>query len=678
MSATSLATDKLVGQVLADRYEILHRLGEGAMGVVYQARHVKVGRAFAVKVLHPRALQDPKVVTRFDREAECAGQLRHPNVVGVVDVGEVDGTRYMVMELAEGPDLAELLEEAPMPPARIIHLVRQLLDGLYHAHEHGLIHRDLKPENVIVERDGQGAELPRILDFGIAIAREAAGAVDREGRLTTNGLVLGTPHYMAPEQAVADPIDHRIDLFALGIMVYEMLSGRMPFDGSGAEIARANLLLDPPPIGHRVPHLEVDPLLEAFARRLMAKKRDARPRTALAARELLDLIDRDRPAAAAALGLPQSLSGRHPAVTEPVPPHDAVRASPSPSPDVTARMKPTPQPRAQGTAYQAADPSPDPRAMAWYARGMIAGPAAADRTSPSIGDEPPAVSASPALVVVPGEPPERSDRSGRSGARATDAAFRDTVIGAPLRWDPAPAPSRKRWLIGGGIVGVAGIAGILAVWIGGSDSNDDVRTPADRTVLSAIPAIPAAAGPAPSTAGATAPPPHRAATQADESPDLVGPAQAAASRALEPQSAVSDAGSKPRSAVAAPARPARTAAQRRPAMTRDPAEPSPVETSTGGSRNAARPAGAGSQDAGPGAAKASAAMTGLTANELSELWATAARTLRSLPQDRAQDLWARWRLLKIQPLMGAPQATRDVAAAALSQIYHEALRRQQR
>src|SRR6185503_1058694 len=210
------------------------------------------------------------------------------------------------------------LEEAPMPPARIIHLVRQLLEGLYHAHEQGLIHRDFKPENVIVERDSHGAELPRIVDFGIAILRDGGAGVDSDGRLTTNGLVLGTPHYMAPEQAVADPIDHRIDLFALGIVVYEMLSGRLPYDGSGAEVARANLLLDPPPIAQRVPHLEVDPLLEAFARRLMAKKRDARPPTAKAARELLDLIERDRPAAAAALGLSPSMSMRTPAVTEPV------------------------------------------------------------------------------------------------------------------------------------------------------------------------------------------------------------------------------------------------------------------------------------------------------------------------------------------------------------------------
>jgi serine/threonine-protein kinase len=297
--------DKLIGQTLANRYHIETRLGEGAMGAVYRAKHVKVGRAFAVKILHPRLLLDNKVLARFEREAELAGRLRHPNVIGVVDVGETpEGVRYMVMDFAEGPDLATLLSEAPMKPERVASLTRQMLEGLFHAHEQGLIHRDFKPENVIIEKDSHGAEVPRIVDFGIAILREGGESSNGPGRLTTNGLVLGTPHYMAPEQAVADPIDHRIDLFALGIMVYEMLCGKLPFDGSGAEVARANLLLDPPLISERVPYLEVDPLLEAFARRMMAKKREQRPATAKVARDLLDLIDKDRSAAAAALGVP--------------------------------------------------------------------------------------------------------------------------------------------------------------------------------------------------------------------------------------------------------------------------------------------------------------------------------------------------------------------------------------
>ncbi len=318
--ADSVRVDKLIGEVLANRYQIEQRLGEGAMGSVYKAKHVKVGRPFAVKVLHPRLLEDEKTLQRFEREAELAGRLHHPNVIGVVDVGETsDGLRYMVMDFAEGHDLASLLSEAPMPAERVIHLTRQMLEGLFHAHEEGLIHRDFKPENVIVERDSHGEEVPRIVDFGIAILREGGESTGGAGRLTTNGLVLGTPHYMAPEQAVNDPIDHRIDLFALGIMIYEMLCGKLPFDGHGAEVARANLMLDPPLIADRVPYLEVDPLLEALSRRMMQKKRENRPATAKAAREILDLIVKDREAAAALLNVPLA-AARGTKSTQPVAP----------------------------------------------------------------------------------------------------------------------------------------------------------------------------------------------------------------------------------------------------------------------------------------------------------------------------------------------------------------------
>jgi len=355
--------EKLIGQILANRYQIEKLLGEGAMGAVYRARHVKVGRPFAVKVLHARLLEDHKIAQRFEREAELAGRLRHANVIGVVDVGETpDGVHYMVMDFAEGPNLGDLLLEAPMPAPRIIHLTRQLLDGLHHAHEQGLIHRDFKPDNVIVETDPQGHEVPRIVDFGIAILRDGGESSSAQGRFTTNGLVLGTPHYMAPEQAVADPLDHRLDLFALGIVLYEMLCGQLPFDGTGAEVARANLLLDPPMISQRVPHLEVDPLLEAFARRLMEKKRDHRPATAKAARELLDLIERDRPAAAAALGVSLAVAARTHQVTESLAPQRHAHEDSS-SDQYSAQPDPTLAPTPETNAEAELEPRPARRSV---------------------------------------------------------------------------------------------------------------------------------------------------------------------------------------------------------------------------------------------------------------------------------------------------------------------------
>ncbi len=300
----------LVGQTLAGRYLIESELGAGAMGAVFRARHVKVGRLFAVKVLHPRLVENPKLLKRFEREAELAGSLHHPNVIGVIDVGETpSGYRYLVMEHADGEPLSDVIARGPISGDRVIRIVRQLCEGLNHAHARGMIHRDFKPENVILEKRSDGSEVPRIVDFGIAILREDLTDGDRE-RLTTDGVILGTPYYMAPEQAFGGPFDHRIDLFALGIICYEMLTGRLPFDGDGVEVARANISSATTPMGVRVPLLEIDPLLEAFTRRLMKKSPDARPASANAASELLELIERDRGEAARALDLDPDLAAR--------------------------------------------------------------------------------------------------------------------------------------------------------------------------------------------------------------------------------------------------------------------------------------------------------------------------------------------------------------------------------
>ena len=457
MSSDSAPTKKpsvkdLVGELLATRYRIEAKLGEGAMGAVYRARHVKVGRAFAVKVLHPHLLEDQKIAMRFDREAELAGRLHHPNVIGVVDVGETpEGLRYMVMDYAQGSDLARLLSEAPMPPGRIIPLVRQMLEGLHHAHEAGLIHRDFKPENVLVERDDHGREIPRIVDFGISILREGGSGSDGTGRLTTNGLVLGTPHYMAPEQAVADPIDHRIDLFAMGIVVYEMLCGKLPFDGAGAEVARANLLLDPPPISKRVPFLEVDPLLEAFSRQLMAKNREHRPPTARAARELLDLIERDRSAAVTTLGIPATASTREPALTQPVSPSARAHALSSETSGRQAPERPSQPPQAQHSQLpHQTEQSMPPAGMA--------------------GAAPPHRHASVPGVPVDAPPYVASHSAPHRASSARLPMPQMTEMAEPLEWGGKP-PSKRRWLIGGAAgLAAAGAIAAIAITASGGDT----------------------------------------------------------------------------------------------------------------------------------------------------------------------------------------------------------------
>ncbi len=289
----------MVGQVLAGRYWLKEHLGRGGMGDVFRAQHTKVPREFAIKVLHPELVSDPKVCARFEREAAVAGRLRHRNVTSVLDLGETARSRYIVMELVHGPNIADLIAHGPIDGARTIRIAMQICDGLHHAHEHDLVHRDLKPENIIVETESD-EEVPRIVDFGLAIVREGAG--EAADRLTTRGIVLGTPHYLAPETAMGKTIDRRADLFALGVILFEMLTGVMPFPGDGVQVTTANVGAPTPTMASRAPDVVVDPLLEAVVRKLLEKRPHDRFATALHVHAMLALINHDRLAAAAALG----------------------------------------------------------------------------------------------------------------------------------------------------------------------------------------------------------------------------------------------------------------------------------------------------------------------------------------------------------------------------------------
>ncbi len=335
-----------MGQVVERRYRVEALIGRGAMGAVYRARHVKVGREVAIKVLHEHLVCDAAMVARFDREAALLARLRHRNLVNVIDVGEAAAhRRLMVLELARGESLASILASGPLGRDRVIDLVKQLLLGLEHAHAAGLVHRDLKPENVIVERDRDGAETPRIVDFGIAVLCDPGGpgaGPDAARRITELGMVLGTPAYMAPEQAYGADPDPRTDLFALGVMVYEMLAGVQPFGGCGVDVILANVSRDPPPIRNRAPGVPVDPLLEDFARRLMARDLADRFPSARAALEALALIERDREAASEAFGLvtEMDLADTAPSIPIPVLAPAVVRGTPPPEPAPAAVAAP--------------------------------------------------------------------------------------------------------------------------------------------------------------------------------------------------------------------------------------------------------------------------------------------------------------------------------------------------
>lgn len=284
----------LIGQVVEERYLVEQELGAGAMGSVYRARHTRLGRPVAIKVLHSRLLADDMMRRRFEREARIAARLQHLNVVGVIDVGTApDGRDLMVLDFAPGRCLADLMT-TPLPTARVVSLVLQMLRGLDHAHGVGLVHRDLKPDNIIVETSADG-DVPRIVDFGIAVLREVDGSIEGR-RLTTAGTVLGTPMYMSPEHARGEAMDHRSDLFALGVMMYQMLAGRPPFDGSAYELLLANISCDPPAMSRRG-GIDVDPRLEEFVRTLMARDPSKRYASAHVALLALEAISKRAPRA---------------------------------------------------------------------------------------------------------------------------------------------------------------------------------------------------------------------------------------------------------------------------------------------------------------------------------------------------------------------------------------------
>lgn len=293
---------KLVGHTVLDRYVVEEELGKGAMGTVFRGRHAKLTRKVAIKVMHDHLRHDPTLLERFRREGVLASKLNHVNVVSVLDVGEMpDGKPVMVMEYAAGTSLADAMRGS-VPIARMLGLLQQILRGLDHAHAVGLIHRDLKPDNVILAPGDGGEEVARIVDFGIAVLRAPDESVEG-GRLTASGMIVGTPQYMAPEQARAERVDHRADLYALGIIMYEMVSGITPFEGTAMEVALLKIDHDPPAFATRAPQVVVDPVLEAYMRRLLARDPAARFATARAALDVLELYQRDRLAAAGQLGV---------------------------------------------------------------------------------------------------------------------------------------------------------------------------------------------------------------------------------------------------------------------------------------------------------------------------------------------------------------------------------------
>jgi serine/threonine protein kinase len=270
------------GRIIAGRYELTEEVGRGGFGMVWRARQLNMDRDVAVKILPPRFLAIPDVVERFKREARLASRLRHPNTITLHDWGQSEDLLYIVMELLTGEDLADMLRSAgKFPPERALAVVRQVLKSLAEAHEQNIVHRDLKPENIFLSVVGHDLDVVKVLDFGIAKigSPQAEDAYDEKHRsLTISGSTVGTPTYMSPEQAAGEDVDGQTDLYALGVIMYEMLDGRPPFTNRDpVKVMRAHLFEEVPPF--RDPALQ-NTLLDRVVRKALAKDKGERFRSA--------------------------------------------------------------------------------------------------------------------------------------------------------------------------------------------------------------------------------------------------------------------------------------------------------------------------------------------------------------------------------------------------------------
>jgi serine/threonine protein kinase len=268
--------DPLIGRVINDRYRIIGVIARGGMGKVYRAEQQPLGRLVALKVLNPNFSggNDPEFHKRFFLEASIASKLTHPNTVTIFDYGKTDDDIYYIaMELLEGRTLHRLLrEEAPLTPERTMHVGRQICRSLREAHNIGVIHRDLKPANVYLLHHGDERDVVKVLDFGLVKNLE-----DKGEELTQAGLFMGSPKYMSPEQIRGERCDGRVDVYALGVMMYEMLTGKVPFDRpNSVNILMAHIHEEVPAISVMNASVRVPPALEAVVRKCMAKSADAR------------------------------------------------------------------------------------------------------------------------------------------------------------------------------------------------------------------------------------------------------------------------------------------------------------------------------------------------------------------------------------------------------------------
>ena len=313
----------LVGSVIAERYHISKKLGEGGMGAVYLGEHVKMGRKSAIKVMSSSMAHDPEAIARFNREASNASRINHPNVCAIYDFGETpEGIIYLAMEFIEGGSLGNVLErEGSLPLQRAADILAQTADALQAAHDLGIVHRDLKPDNIMLTRGRDGGDLVKVVDFGIAKAMSG-----EEGQqVTKTGLVVGTPEYMSPEQLSGDKLDGRSDTYSLALVFYRMATGTFPFQATSAQEMMIKRLTDEPlPLGVARPDIVFPTALEEALRHALGRMPSERYATAVE-------FARDVSRAVAGMGAGATAA----------PAEAATQIISATSPDATVQLRPT-------------------------------------------------------------------------------------------------------------------------------------------------------------------------------------------------------------------------------------------------------------------------------------------------------------------------------------------------
>ncbi len=277
--------DPFIGrEILGGQFRVIQKIGTGGMGSVYKAEQPAMNRMVAIKILHPKLTGRKDLVSRFRREARAMSQLTHPNTVRVFMYGELedDGSLYIVMELLEGRNLNQTVrKEGPLPVQRAIPILVQVCGALQEAHEMGIVHRDLKPENIFLSNQGGLVDFAKVLDFGLAKVTERQM---RPGSLilTQEGMVFGTPEFMSPEQAQGRTLDARSDIYSLAVILYEALTGKLPFDAkTPMEYIQKHVIEPPIPLNERVPELRFASELQAVLGKALAKHPDQRYQKAL-------------------------------------------------------------------------------------------------------------------------------------------------------------------------------------------------------------------------------------------------------------------------------------------------------------------------------------------------------------------------------------------------------------